>query len=128
MSKELFLKIIINFILGGTIVSSVSYLATFTSPVIAAILWSFPLSIMPSIWFIHKNGKSNKYISKFLLSTTFAFILLFLCTLVLSYYFKKSKMKEGIFPSIIKSTIWWIIFSLIFYIIITNWKFHKFFI
>jgi len=76
MKQTMWVKLLINFLLGGTIVASVSYIATFMNPVLASIWWSFPLSIIPSMYFMKQNGKSNQYISKFLLSTTFALILL----------------------------------------------------
>ena len=120
MKQTMWVKLLINFLLGGTIVASVSYIATFMNPVLASIWWSFPLSIIPSMYFMKQNGKSNQYISKFLLSTTFALILLVLCTFLISYYLKDSSNSDGIVPSIAKATVWWAVCSVIFYILIIN--------
>ena len=66
-----------NFLMGGAIVASISYIGTFMDPLLGAIWWSFPVSLLPTIYFMKKNKKSNDYIAKFTLSTTFALILLF---------------------------------------------------
>jgi hypothetical protein len=70
-----------------------------------------------------QNGKSNQYISKFLLSTTFALILLVLCTFLISYYLKDSS--DSIVPAIAKATVWWAVCSAIFYILIINSPYKK---
>ena len=121
-------QIIKNFILGGTIIASVSYLATFVNPVIAAIWWSYPLSIVPTIYFMKHNGQTNKYISKFLFSTTFALGLLALCILFISYYLEKSNNNEGVTPSILKSSLLWFVGTIGFYILIIYGGFKHYFI
>jgi len=127
MDTSLLQKILINFLMGGTIVASVSYIAAFMNPVLASIWWSFPLSIIPSMYFLKQTGKSNQYISKFLLSTTFALILLVICTFLISYYLKQSSEKEGIVPSILKASGWWAICSTVFYFTIAYSPFKKYF-
>jgi hypothetical protein len=127
MKQTVGIKLFINFLLGGTIVASVSYLATYMNPVLASIWWSFPLSIIPSIYFMKQNGKSNEYISKFLISTTFALILLVICTFLISYYLKQSSEKEGILPAILKATGWWGVCSILFYISIINSPYKDYF-
>jgi hypothetical protein len=110
------IPIIRNFVLGGSIIASVSYLATFVNPVIASILWSYPISIIPTMYFMNEQGKSNEYISKFLLSASYALILLVLTTFSLSYYLKQQK--NGIWMPIFHATKWWLLGSCIFYLII----------
>ena len=127
MKQTVWMKLFINFLLGGTIVASVSYLATFMNPVLASIWWSFPLSILPSMYFMKQNGKSNEYISKFLLSTTFALILLVICTFLISHYLKQSSDSEGIFPAIVKATAWWSVCSVFFYLSIIYSPYKKYF-
>lgn len=127
MKQTVWIKLLINFLMGGTIVASVSYIATYMNPVLASIWWSFPLSIIPSMYFMKQNGKSNEYISKFLLSTTFALILLVICTFLISYYLKQSSKNEGILPSILKATGWWGVCSILFYIIIVKSPYKKYF-
>lgn len=127
MNTDIVKKVFINFLVGGTIVASVSYIATFMNPVLASIWWSFPLSIIPSMYFMRQNGKSNKYISKFLVSTTFAFVLLVLCTFLISHYLKQTNDKDGITPAILKATGWWAICSAVFYLAVVNSPYKQMF-
>lgn len=97
-----------NFIMGGTIISSVSYLAAFVSPLIAAIVWSYPFSILPTVYFMKTQGKSNLRISKFLFSTSYAFVLLLIATLAMGLLMKNDTSDTGI-ASIMKATgIWFV--------------------
>lgn len=53
----------INFLLGGTTIATVSCLVSFVSPLIAAIVWSYPFSILPTVYFMKRQSKSNNQIS-----------------------------------------------------------------
>ena len=101
MNKVLF-SLIQNFLLGGAIVASISYLGTFFDPLIGAIWWSFPISLLPTLFFMKKHGKDNKYIAKFTISTTYALVLLVLSTAVLAMFIKNNKNTIRINPKIIK--------------------------
>ena len=124
-SNSISAQVFRNFMIGGTIIASVSYLATFLNPLIASIWWSYPISILPSIYFMKANGKTNEYISKFLLSTTFALILLLGCTYAMSYYIKRS---PDLFTGILKSTGWWAIGSVIFAVAVLKGGYKKHFL
>lgn len=113
------MQIIQNFILGGIIVSVVSYLATHVNPIMAAIIWSFPLSLLPAIYTMKNDGKSNDIISRFAFQSAFSIILLFIAIFSISYFIKK---KYSIIESIIYSGIIWLLSSVIYYIIMTNLK------
>ena len=101
-----------NFLMGGAIVASISYIGTFMDPLLGAIWWSFPVSLLPTIYFMKKNKKNNKYIAKFTLSTTFALILLLISCLCLSYFISR---ETGLLIPILKSASIWLISSIIFY-------------
>ena len=121
-------SVLINFLVGGTVVATVSVFATWMSPVAGAIWWSFPLSIIPSIYFLRYHGKSNQYVSVFLRSTTYAISLLVLATLIMSYYFSKLKPYDEEWSiAIIKTVGWWILLSVIFYIIVSRFGWDKWF-
>jgi len=105
----------INFLLGGTIIATVSYLATFVSPLIAAIVWSYPFSILPTVYFMKRQSKSNNQIAKFLFGTSFALIILLITTIALAYFLKHDTSDTG-FSSIMKAMCIWAVGSLIFYI------------
>ena len=109
-------QLVQNFVIGGVIVASISYLGTFLNPVAAAIFWSFPISILPSMYFMKKNGKSNKYVSKFLYSTTLALILLLLCTFTMGRYMGEASTDESMWGPVGKATLWWLVGSVLYYL------------
>jgi hypothetical protein len=124
---QLYERVIQNFLIGGSVIALVSFLASFENPVIAAIIWSYPLSIVPSMYNMKQNHHSDQYIAKFLFSTTFALLLLVICTLTLAYYLSRSKPSESITPAVLKSTVIWGICSVIFYIIAEYGGYKKYF-
>lgn len=117
-------KLIVNFIIGGLIVMIVNYLTINESPLAGALFWSFPLSIIPTVYYLHKGNKSNTYISKFLLSTTYTLIILFITTLSMSYFYSKS---SDIFSPLLYSFLVWAIISLIFYYTVITFDLKKYF-
>jgi hypothetical protein len=66
-----YLGILFNFLLGGISVACTSVLGNYMSPLAGAIFWAYPITIIPSLFFMKQNGKDNEYLSKFLISTTF---------------------------------------------------------
>ena len=54
-----------NFIMGGILISSVSYIATFLSPMMAALWWACPFTILPTLYFMKKNNVSTEKLSFF---------------------------------------------------------------
>jgi len=105
-----------NFALGGTVVSSISYIATYVNPLLAAIWWSFPLSLLPSLWYMKQNNKLNKDIAQFALSTTYALVLLVISTLGLYYFF--STEKKRFWLPVAKASIIWVVAAIIFYYVV----------
>jgi len=116
----------ITFLIGGCIVLSVSYIATYINPLLASFVWAYPISIIPSIYYMKLNNKSNQYISKFLFSTTFSLIILFITTYSMSYYFKTLKSSTITLP-IIYGSLWWLVLSVLFYYCIKYFKLDTYF-
>ena len=114
MEKWLF-DLIQNFFIGGTIVASISYLATYVSPVMAAIWWAYPLSLVPSMYYLHKRGRSNKDIAQFVLATTYALGILFITTFAIGQFYKEQK---GFWTPLIKGSVIWAILGIIYYFVI----------
>ena len=123
-SQDVPAQLIRNFILGGVVVASTSYLATFFNPLVGAIWWSYPFTILPTIYFLKENKKSNAYIGKFLLSSVFAFILLIACIMIIRYYLNYTK--EGFYDCLLKASGWWLLLAIIFYIICINTDISKY--
>jgi len=118
-------NLITNFFIGGFVTSSISYSGTFLSPMAAAIWWAFPISLLPSMYYMHQQGKSNSYIAEFTLTTTYALIILFFTTMALGYFFKWEKNSFW-FP-ILKSVGVFLVLSIIYYIIIKTFGLEKYF-
>ena len=113
MSSILY-SLIQNFIIGGSIIASISYLGTFFDPLIGAIWWSFPISLLPTLFFMKKHGKDDKYIARFTISTTYALILLVLSTAALSMFIKNNK-SNSLWMPVLKTSGLWLIASIIFF-------------
>ena len=88
--QQKYIDLLQNFFIGGLITASISYSGTFLSPVLAAIWWAFPVSLLPSMYYMHQQGKSFDYISKFAITTTFALIIMFVTTMALGHFFKEA--------------------------------------
>ena len=112
-SSDLIPQLFKNFILGGLTIASVSYMATFLDPILAAIWWSYPISIIPVIYFMKQNKVTNAHISRFLLGITVVSILTFVSCYLLSYFIKNSK--TGLLEPIVKSSLWWMVSCALFY-------------
>lgn len=118
----MFYELLQNFIFGGLTIASVSYIGTFMDPLLAALWWSFPITVFPTLYFMKKNGKDNKFMCKFCLGISASLIVLFLSTLGLSYFLKKT---NNMIEPFIYTTILWFITSAIFFFIIRNTNLNK---
>ena len=112
-SNDIVQQLFKNFILGGLTIASVSYMATFLDPVLASIWWSYPISIIPVIYFMKQNRVTNSHISRFLLGITVVTILTLISCYLLSYFIKNSK--TGLLEPIVKSSLWWMLSCALFY-------------
>ena len=108
-----------NFIMGGLITASISYIGTYMDPLLGAIWWSFPISLIPTIYFMKETGKSNKFIAQFTISTTYSLVLLFISCFFMGHYLNRS---DDIAMPIIKAIGIWFIASVIFYTVIKRFK------
>ena len=113
MSNDIIPQLFKNFVLGGLTIASVSYMATFLDPILASIWWSYPISIIPVIYFMKQNKVTNSHISRFLLGITVVSILTFISCYLLSYFIKNSK--TGLLGPIVKSSLWWMFACALFY-------------
>lgn len=108
-----------NFIMGGLITASISYIGTYMDPLLGAIWWSFPISLIPTIYFMKDTGKSNKFIAQFTISATYSLVLLFISCFFMGHYINTS---DDIAMPIIKAIGVWFIASVIFYNVIKRFK------
>lgn len=127
MDKNVLKNIIQNFLIGGACVAMTSYLGTFLSPLAGAIFWAYPITILPSIFFMRQQKKPNDFIAKFLFSTTFALILLMGVTLLLSYIIRHAPASQSLWVAVGKSTIGFLIGAVTYYLIIKAFGLEKYF-
>lgn len=113
-----YLPILINFLLGGFAVAGTSVLGSYMSPLAGAIFWSYPITILPSVFFMRQSGKDNKYIAKFLFSTTFALGLLVIATISMSYFIKGATKDQSLWIPIGKASLIYVTAAAVFYLII----------
>lgn len=127
MATHVIRDMVQNFLIGGAAVATTSYIGTFLSPLAAAIFWAYPITILPSIFFMRQQGKKNAFIAKFLLSTTFALILLMGVTFLLSYAVRHSPDTESLWIPVLKSTVGFAVGAVLYYLIIVGFGLKKYF-
>lgn len=111
--------IIENFIVGGVMTAGISYLGTYIDSLTAAILWTFPVSIIPTIYFMRQSGRTSSYIATFVYSTAYSLLLLFASCWIMAYYIKKD---NDIVAPVIKASLLWLVASGIFYYLVKRYK------
>ena len=111
-------EIIIVFLLGGITVSVTGMLANLANPLIAALVWSYPISVIQSMLYIKSQGKNNTYLSKFLLSVSLGLPLMMATILALRYFIMNSQNTNSLMGLIGKASLIYLVSGLIFYGII----------
>ena len=89
-------KLFILFILGGFILTIVSALSCFTKNIYAAIVWAYPFSLVPTLYYLHYEGKTKEYISDYIIKTNIAIVILAFCLLFFVLY-NKTKTFNNIY-------------------------------
>lgn len=107
-------EIVSNIIISGIIVTLVSYISIYFNPLIASIIWSFPISFFTMAYVMHSKKCTNKQIAKLYLNILLLIFPLFLVTMCIYLFFYYSNNNTIIYP-IIKTSIVWLIISVIFY-------------
>ena len=81
---------LLNTFFGAGFTSAlVYYLATDIEPLIAAIIWTLPFTMIFPVYNMHKNKKSNAFISNYLKTQTFTMILLLVFLYATAYFVEK---------------------------------------
>ena len=115
-----------SFVFGGTIAASIGYTANFLSPVLAAILWAFPLSLLPAIYFLIDRGRSSGYVANFVITTTYALIILFVTTMALGYFYKGQK-DVSFWPPVLKALLIYVVLGISYYWTIKHFNLESYF-
>ncbi len=88
MNNKQYINIIFTFLFGGFIVILVSLISENVSNTIAALLWAFPFTVIPTLCYFHLQNKSSKHILDFLWKILFSILILFFNVLILFYIYK----------------------------------------
>ena len=107
-----------SFLMGGTITAIISILTMYLSPLVSAIIWAYPVTLIPTIFFMKSQGKGNTTIAKFLLSATFALVVLMATTFMLSYDIEHASFSESLLIPVAESTVGFVVGGLIYYVIV----------
>jgi hypothetical protein len=111
-------EIIINFFIGGLMLSSITYLVKYVKPEIGALIWAAPIILIPSILLLWCNNVSNKKICNFIY-IAIPYLALTVIWQISFIYIMKNKGylndKYGVIKVIIISMFIWTIFALLFY-------------
>ena len=114
--NKIFRNLLQNFIFGGSFIALVSYISTYLNPVAGAILWSYPFSLLPTLYFMKNAGKNSTYIAKFALVGTFAIALEAIATFALAEFIKKNKDSPHFLSlAVLKSIVIWTLLGFIYY-------------
>lgn len=105
-------NIITNFISGGLIVSLVSLLTQYTSSLIGALVWSYPFTLIPVLYYLNETNHSHIFLQSFLEKTLFSTIILFIALLSLYIFYS---FNNSLLYSVMFSTLVWLILCIIIY-------------
>ena len=109
-----------TFIGAGTTSAIIGYVVNNVDPLIAAILWTFPFTILFPIYNLHKNKKSNKFIGDFLKTQSYTLFLLVVFLYSGAYFIENASKKDGIFLPLMKGSGVWLIVSVVYYIVMKS--------
>lgn len=107
-----------SFLMGGTITGLISIVTMYFTPLVSAIIWAYPVTLVPTVFFMKSQGKKNTTIAKFLLSAAFALVVLMATTFMLSYEVDHAPSDESLVEPVLASTAGFVVSGLLFYGII----------
>lgn len=110
-----------SFILGGLIVGFIKYLSKYFGSQYAAVIWAFPLSIIPTIMIMYIEGETDEEIIAQTKDYAFFYPTLILYLALMSYFIPfYQKHKLGVIYAIITTFIIWLILCVVIYNFILN--------
>ena len=106
-------ELVINFFIGGIILSTITFAVKYVSPEVGSIIWAAPVILLPAVIMLWLNNVNNKTIANFIYCGIPNIILIILWQL--SFIFLLTKMKYHMIVSIILSLVIWISVAVLFY-------------
>ena len=112
-----------NTFFGAGLSSALIYvLALEVSPLIAAIIWTIPFTMIFPIINFHRVKKSKKFIAKYLKTQSYTMILLLVFLYTNAYFIENSSIQDGIYVPLLKGCGVWAISAVIYYFIYKKFK------
>jgi hypothetical protein len=106
-------ELILNFFIGGIILSMITFAVKYVSPEIGSIIWAAPVLLLPTVILLWLNNVNNTTIANFIYCGIPNIILIILWQL--TFIFLLTKMNYHMVLSVILSLIIWIIVAILFY-------------
>ena len=106
----------INTFLGSGLSSSITgYLATYFDPLIAAIVWSYPLTMLFPVIQMNNSGVPHDRIRNYLKAQTYTMVLLVVWLYSTGYFVGQIKEGASIRPALLKGTACWAAAGVVYY-------------
>ena len=111
---------IINTFFGAGLSSALTgTLATHFNPLIAAIVWSYPLTMLFPVLEMNGNGVSNKRVSEYLKAQTYTMVLLLVWLYATGHFIGQVKQGDSLTPALIKGSAVWLVSGVIFFFVVS---------
>ena len=110
---------LLNTVAGaGISAAGVYYLAMYVDPLIAAIAWTLPFTMIFPIYNMHKEKKTNAFISKFLRTQTYSMFLLVAFMYATAYFIDIAPKDGGVVIPMLEGFGVWAVMGIAYYIIV----------
>ena len=109
-----------TFLGAGTSSALTGYLATYFDPLIAAIIWSYPLTMVFPVVQMNKSGVPHARISNYLKAQTYTMVLLLVWLFSTGHFIGQIKDGSSIRPALIKGTGCWVVAGIVYYAIMSK--------
>ena len=109
MSKD---NLLTAFITGGITVAGTTYITQYLSPELGDIFWSFPLTLLPAIYFLFESGDSANKIADFVIGS--AYTMFILLSFLVTFFFSVRHGRSVPQATLLASGVW-AIFSILYY-------------
>jgi hypothetical protein len=93
-------------------------LAIYFDTLIAAIIWSYPITTIFPIIEMNRSGIKNSKIAKFMKKQSYTIFLMLIWIYATSCFVEELKEGESLTPAIIKGTGVWAIMSVIYFVVV----------
>ena len=109
---------ILNTFFGAGLSSAVTgTLATYFDPLIAAVIWSYPLTMLFPVIEMNRNKVPNKKISAYLKAQTYTMVLLLVWLYATGHFIGQIKQGDSLTPALIKGSAVWLVCGVIYFFV-----------